>query len=133
MTSDGLMTTVLPAARAGNSFQPSRPSGVFQGVMAATTPSGSRSVNVVNPGRGGGTVAPFMRLGETAEEAAVGGDRSYARAHLGDELAVLEDLLPDERVGLTFDQIGQAKQRPRPLARQAAGPAPVGERARPPP
>ena len=37
------MTMVLPAARAGKSFQPSRPRGVFQGVIAATTPTGSRS------------------------------------------------------------------------------------------
>ena len=40
VTSDGLITTVLPAARAGNSFQPRRPSGVFHGVIAATTPIG---------------------------------------------------------------------------------------------
>jgi hypothetical protein len=44
VTSDGLTTTVLPAASAGNSFQPRSPSGVFQGVMAATTPIGSRTV-----------------------------------------------------------------------------------------
>ena len=44
VTSDGLATTVLPAASAGNSFQPRRPSGVFHGVMAATTPIGSRTV-----------------------------------------------------------------------------------------
>ena len=42
--SDGLTTTVFPAASAGKSFQPSRPSGVFHGVIAATTPIGSRSV-----------------------------------------------------------------------------------------
>jgi hypothetical protein len=40
VTSDGLATTVLPAASAGKSFQPSSPSGVFQGVIAATTPIG---------------------------------------------------------------------------------------------
>ena len=44
VTSDGLATTVLPAASAGKSFQPSSPSGVFQGVIAATTPIGSRTV-----------------------------------------------------------------------------------------
>ena len=59
VTSDGLATTVLPAARAGNSFQPSRPSGVFHGVMAATTPIGSRTVYVVKFGNGAPIVWPW--------------------------------------------------------------------------
>ena len=37
----GLTTTVHPAASAGASFQLSSISGEFQGVMAATTPTGS--------------------------------------------------------------------------------------------
>jgi hypothetical protein len=40
---DGFSTTVLPARSAGPSFQPASRSGKFQGVMAATTPSGRRS------------------------------------------------------------------------------------------
>ena len=40
---DGFSTTVLPARSAGPSFQPASRSGKFQGVMAATTPSGLRS------------------------------------------------------------------------------------------
>ncbi|SEF25100.1 hypothetical protein SAMN05421837_1021006 [Amycolatopsis pretoriensis] len=39
--SDGLTTTVHPAAGADASFQVSRSSGEFHGVMAATTPTGS--------------------------------------------------------------------------------------------
>ena len=39
--SDGLITTVLPAARAGASFHEASSSGEFQGTMAATTPRGS--------------------------------------------------------------------------------------------
>ncbi len=42
--SEGLMTTVLPAASAANSFHPSNSSGEFHGVIAATTPIGSRNV-----------------------------------------------------------------------------------------
>ncbi len=38
------MTTVQPAARAGASFQLISSSGEFHGVMAATTPTGSRRV-----------------------------------------------------------------------------------------
>ncbi len=41
VNSDGLMTTVLPAASAGASFQAVSSSGEFHGTMAATTPIGS--------------------------------------------------------------------------------------------
>ena len=40
----GLMTTVHPAASAGASFHASSSSGEFHGVIATTTPSGSRLV-----------------------------------------------------------------------------------------
>jgi hypothetical protein len=39
--SEGLITTVLPAASAGASFQAVSSSGEFHGMMQATTPSGS--------------------------------------------------------------------------------------------
>jgi hypothetical protein len=42
--SDGLITTVHPAARAGASFHVISSSGEFHGVIAATTPTGSRRV-----------------------------------------------------------------------------------------
>src|SRR5262249_7040476 len=42
--SEGLTTTVQPAARAGATFQVKSSSGEFQGVIAATTPTGSRRV-----------------------------------------------------------------------------------------
>ncbi len=42
--SDGLITMVQPAARAGASFQVISISGEFHGVIAATTPTGSRLV-----------------------------------------------------------------------------------------
>ena len=41
VNSDGLMTTVLPAASAGASFHAVSSSGEFHGMIAATTPSGS--------------------------------------------------------------------------------------------
>jgi hypothetical protein len=41
VNSDGLMTTVLPAANAGASFQAVNNNGEFHGVIATTTPSGS--------------------------------------------------------------------------------------------
>ncbi len=40
----GLSTTVHPAASAGATFQEARFRGKFQGTMAPTTPTGSRSV-----------------------------------------------------------------------------------------
>ncbi len=42
--SAGLTTIVQPAASAGAAFQDISRIGEFQGVIAATTPSGSRSV-----------------------------------------------------------------------------------------
>ena len=41
VNSDGLMTTVQPAASAGASFQAVSISGEFHGVMNAHTPTGS--------------------------------------------------------------------------------------------
>ena len=41
VNSDGLITTVLPAASAGAIFQAVSSSGEFHGVIAATTPTGS--------------------------------------------------------------------------------------------
>jgi hypothetical protein len=41
VNSDGLTTTVQPAASAGASFHVSSRSGEFHGVIAATTPTGS--------------------------------------------------------------------------------------------
>jgi hypothetical protein len=42
--SEGLTTQVLPAASSGASFQVSSSNGEFHGVIAATTPTGSRRV-----------------------------------------------------------------------------------------
>src|SRR3990172_7724549 len=44
VNSEGLTTTVQPAASAGASFQASSNSGEFQAVIAATTPTGSLRV-----------------------------------------------------------------------------------------
>ena len=44
VSSDGLTTAVQPAASSGASFQVSRNSGEFQGMMAPTTPTGTFSV-----------------------------------------------------------------------------------------
>ncbi len=42
--SEGLSTTVQPAASAGATFQAAIMNGTFQGAMAPTTPTGSRRV-----------------------------------------------------------------------------------------
>src|SRR5690606_29253686 len=46
VNSDGLMTTVHPAASAGASFHASKSNGEFHGVIIPTTPSGSWRVKV---------------------------------------------------------------------------------------
>jgi hypothetical protein len=64
VSSAGLRTTVLPAARAGASFQAAIVSGKFQGVMSPTTPSGSRTVSPTPPATG--IVSPSRRSGAAA-------------------------------------------------------------------
>jgi hypothetical protein len=44
VNSDGLATTVFPASNAGANFHASNTTGKFQGVIAATTPSGLRTI-----------------------------------------------------------------------------------------
>ena len=56
-SSEGLSTTVLPAASAGPIFKAALMTGKFQGVIAATTPRGRRSCNSRAPGPVG-AVAP---------------------------------------------------------------------------
>ena len=48
--SAGFRTTQFPAASAGAAFQPTMIIGKFQGMIAPTTPSGSRRVKVKNDG-----------------------------------------------------------------------------------
>ena len=50
-SSAGLKTTQLPNASAGAIFQAGIASGKFHGVIAATTPSGSRVISTSMPGR----------------------------------------------------------------------------------
>ncbi len=129
VTSDGLMTTVLPAARAGKSFHASRPSGVFQGVIAANHAHRLTQCKGGESGARGWHRGSSVRLCKACEEPAVARDRSHAWPHLRDELPVLEDLLVDESFGFPFDQIGETEQISSPLACEAARPAPVRERA----
>ena len=55
--SEGLSTTLLPAASAGPSFQQASSSGKFQGTMAPTTPIGSRSISA-SASRPVGAISP---------------------------------------------------------------------------
>ena len=60
VNSDGLMTTVLPAASAGASFHAARSSGEFQGTIAAITPSGSWRVKLKLSGLSSGMTDPSI-------------------------------------------------------------------------
>ena len=60
----GLSTTVLPAARAGASFQEAMVRGKFQGTISPTTPSGSWKVRSTPPATG--MVSPSSRSGAPA-------------------------------------------------------------------
>jgi hypothetical protein len=56
----GLITTVLPAASAGASFQAASIKGEFHGRMAAITPNGSRRVKLKTSWRSSGTTVPSI-------------------------------------------------------------------------
>src|SRR4051794_16030764 len=64
-SSAGLCTTVFPQASAGASFQDAITSGKFHGVIAPTTPSGSRNVYENTPGSAG-FVVPVTLVGHPA-------------------------------------------------------------------
>ena len=64
VSSAGLSTTVLPAARAGAKPQPAIVIGKFQGTITPTTPSGSRKVMSTPPGTG--ICRPNSRSGAAA-------------------------------------------------------------------
>ena len=57
----GLRTTVFPATSAGAIFQTGMATGKFQGVMAATTPTGSLKTMAVLSGSSEGVVYPMSR------------------------------------------------------------------------
>ncbi|CAH0326199.1 hypothetical protein SRABI106_04585 [Rahnella aquatilis] len=58
----GLIRPVQPAASAGPSLRVSIASGKFHGVMAATTPTGSRVARMREPDLAGGMISPLARL-----------------------------------------------------------------------
>ena len=64
VSSAGLRTTVLPAARAGAKPQPAIGIGKFHGTMTPTTPSGSWNVTSMPPGTG--ICRPVSRSGAPA-------------------------------------------------------------------
>jgi len=57
----GFKTTVLPAMSAASVFQLGMATGKFQGVMQATTPSGSRTARAALLGSSAGTIVPKRR------------------------------------------------------------------------
>ncbi|MNS87970.1 hypothetical protein D3C72_1219280 [compost metagenome] len=66
MNSDGLMTTVQPAASAGATLRVIMAFGKFHGVMMPQTPTGSFSTTMRRSGVGDGMVPPPMRRASSA-------------------------------------------------------------------
>ncbi len=65
-SSEGFTTTVHPAASAGPSLYATSSSGKFHGVMAATTPTGSRLPRVSIPGIELGRTSPVSLVVQPA-------------------------------------------------------------------
>src|SRR5476649_289199 len=58
----GLISTVQPAASAGPSLRVNMANGKFHGVMAATTPTGSRVAKMREWDLAGGIISPLTRF-----------------------------------------------------------------------
>ena len=92
VNSDGLATTVLPASSAGASFHASRTTGKFHGVIAATTPSGLRTIWMRFSSSSCSTSGCDLEAGEVAEP-----HRRAEDLHHGDVERLA--LLPGEDLG----------------------------------
>ena len=66
--SAGLNTTQLPYASAGAIFHAGIASGKFHGVMMPTTPTGSRVISTLMPGRTEGSTSPAWRTTSPAKK-----------------------------------------------------------------
>jgi len=62
----GLTTIVQPAASAGPALRVIMAAGKFHGVMAAHTPTGSRTTTMRCDATGEGMVSPYTRLASSA-------------------------------------------------------------------
>ena len=83
MSLAGLSTTELPAAKAGPTLWQTRLSGKLKGVIAATTPQGTRSVKPSRPAPPGalssGRTSPDNRLASSAERSSVSAARETSK------------------------------------------------------
>ena len=125
-SSAGLNTTVLPNASAGAIFQAGIASGKFHGVIAATTPSGSRVTSTSMPGRTESIFSPpdAQRFaGEELEDRP--GARGLADA-VGERLALLAREQPAELVLARQNLGARAVEHVEPLLRRR--PRPLRER-----
>src|SRR5262249_49558000 len=121
VNSEGLITTVQPAASAGASFQPTSISGEFHGVMDAPTPPGSFKVEVERAagslkgwgegvGRAGGPHGAADFVGKPAVVVEPFGQILGLRVHLRHELAVVAHFDLGQMLGMLFDQRCDAAQ-----------------------
>ncbi len=69
--SAGLITTVLPQASAGASFQAGIAIGKFHGVISPTGPTASRVISTPSPGRTDGRISPVSRRHSPAKKSKI--------------------------------------------------------------
>src|SRR4029450_4311972 len=92
---------VLPAARAGASFQAAFWMGKFQGTMVAQTPTGSRAAEVWRGPGGGGGGGGVVQFGVGTEGEQSPGD--VGGPGLADGAASVADLQVDQAAGLLLE------------------------------
>ena len=117
VTEAGFRTTVFPRASAGAIFHIAWRSGKFHGVIAPTTPTGSRSGQEERVRAPGERVAVEL-VGVLAEVGQALGRRGHVDlGGLEDRLSVVEGLDAAERLRAREQQVGRAHQDPAALAR----------------
>ena len=130
VTSDGLMTTVLPAASAGATVMMVRKVGEFHGTMAATTPSGSLNGVVEDAGAVERDHPALDLVGQAAEIIQPVLHDARLGAHFGKQLAVLLGFHRRDLFGVFGDQVAPAHHQPAAPGRRQRPPGPVECRVR---
>ena len=122
----GLKTTQFPNASAGAIFQAGMAMGKFQGVTMPTTPTGSRVISTLIPGRTDGTTSPVRRKASPAKNLNICPARPASPIASG---SVLPSSRASRRPSSTFRariSVPIASSTSKPLLDAAPGPA--GER-----
>ena len=121
-SSAGLKTTQLPQASAGAIFHAGIASGKFQGVIAATTPIGSRVISTSMPGRVESIFSPPGRTASPAKNLKIAPARAASPMPSASGFPLLAREQPAQLVLARQDLGAGAVEDVEPLLRRRARP-----------